>query len=215
MKEPQAFTAEAIRDERVKILQALKPLDATSITDHSLRAQYEGYTESSDTTHDSETETYFELIAELTDPAWEGVPFYIEAGKALEKAEVSITVNFKDVASGIFETKTCLSVGNQVILKISPEQTISLRLNAKSPGLGYQLETRTLSFTCENSGEIKNSYEKVLYDSIIGDQTLFTRTEEVLAAWKYITPILDAWSETPLYTYKKGTRGPEKRIIGI
>ena len=125
-----------------------------------------------------------------------------------------ITIKFKDVASGMFETQSCLSTGNVVKLTISPEQTMAITLNAKAPGLGFQLEPRTLKFTCQKGDEeIKNSYEKVLYDSIIGDCTLFTRTEEVLAAWKFISPIMELWQDLPLHTYQKGSNGPDQTII--
>jgi glucose-6-phosphate 1-dehydrogenase len=214
MREPASFTVEAIRDARMEALRALKPIDPDSLHETSLRAQYEGYKVSDDISDDSQTETYFELKAEVTLPEWEGVPIYIRSGKALDTAEVSITVHFKDVTTGMFETKSCLTSGNVVKLTISPEQTIAINLNAKEPGLGFQLEDRQLQFTCEKGDdEIKNSYEKVLYDSIISDQTLFTRTEEVLAAWDYITPILNNWNTVPLHSYQKGTRGPDKTII--
>lgn len=214
MREPPVFTAEAIRDARAEALQALIPVDMQNADSVIIRAQYEGYKVNDKIPQDSETETYFELKTELSLPEWEGVPFYICAGKALDTSEVSITVKFKDVASGMFETKTCLSVGNTVKLTISPEQTIDVILNAKAPGLGFQLEPRTLSFTCsEADSEIKNSYEKVLYDSIIGDCTLFTRTEEVLAAWEFITPIVETWDKLPLHTYQKGSNGPGQTII--
>ncbi|MFT7645244.1 MAG: glucose-6-phosphate 1-dehydrogenase [Candidatus Paceibacteria bacterium] len=213
MREPAEFTAEAIRSARTEALQALVPIDTSKLSTSVLRGQYEEY-KNNDTTLNSEIETYFELKTELSLPEWEGVPFYIRSGKALDNAEVSISVQFKDVASGMFETKTCLGVGNIITLHISPEQTISIKLNAKGPGLGYKLETRTLNFTCDKDDlEIKNSYEKVLYDSITGDCTLFTRTEEVLAAWKYISPIIEAWEDQPLYLYKKGSKGPYQTII--
>jgi len=215
MEQPESFTAKAIRCKRAEVFSALKPLDLDTLEESVLRAQYEGYKANDDIPDDSNTETYFELKAELDLPRWKGVPFYIQAGKALSREEVSITINFKDVASGLFETKSCLSVGNQIVLTISPEQTISITLNAKSPGLGYQLESRKLSIPCadKNSQEIQNSYEKVLFDSITGDHTLFTLTEEVLAAWKFITPILGAWHTLPLHTYKKDSTGPNKTIL--
>jgi glucose-6-phosphate 1-dehydrogenase len=213
MREPAEFTDEAIRNARTEALQALIPIDKNALETSVLRAQYEEYRDK-DITHNSEIETYFELKTELSLPEWEGVPFYIRSGKATDRAEVSISVQFKDVASGMFETKTCLGVGNIIKLTISPEQTISIKLNAKGPGLGFQLESRTLDFTCDKGDlEIKNAYEKVLYDSIIGDCTLFTRTEEVLAAWKYISPIIEAWQDLPLYSYKKGSSGPDQTII--
>jgi glucose-6-phosphate 1-dehydrogenase len=214
MREPKEFDVESIREARQEVLEALKPISIENLETNVLRGQYEEYKEDDSIPNDSQTETYFELKTEIKKPEWEGVPFYIKAGKALHKAEVSITIKLKDVAAGLFETDTCLSVGNSIKLTISPEQKIDIILNAKSPGLGYQLETRELSFTCnKSSDEIKNSYEKVLFDSITGDQTLFTRTEEVLAAWEFITPILENWNKLPLHTYKKGSEGPEETVI--
>ena len=210
LREPQEFTVDAVRAARSEVLEALAPADLEKLNETIVRAQYECYEAKTDSGEDSQTETYFSLKTKINLPEWEGVPFCIEAGKALAEAEVSVTIKLKDVATGLFETKSCLSVGNEIKLTISPEQTIDITLNAKSPGLGYQLETRTLSFTCQKGEEeIKNSYEKVLYDSIIGDQTLFTQTSEVLAAWKYITPILENWHTLPLHTYEKGSNGPD------
>lgn len=214
MSEPATFTADDIRTERAKVLQALPLITPDKLKTAALRAQYEGYTATEQALEDSDTETYFELRTELDIPQWTGVPFFLRAGKALDTAEVSVTIHLKDTTAGLFNTESCRSVGNQIKLTISPEQTIDIVLNAKSPGLGFQLETRTLSFTCNKTkGEIKNSYEKVLYDSIIGDQTLFTGTNEVLAAWRFITPILEQWHILPLLTYKKGSTGPDKTII--
>ncbi len=214
MKEPKKFTAAAIREARNEVLQSILPIDLDSIDMSALRAQYESYRINEKIPDDSETETYFELKVGLNMPEWKDVPFYIRAGKALDEAEVSVTIKLRDIATGMFDTALCNSVGNQIKLTIAPEQSISITLNAKSPGLGFQLEARTLSFTCDKGeSEIKNSYEKVLFDSIVGDQTLFTETEEVLAAWRFITPILEAWNTLPLYSYKKGSRGPGQSII--
>ncbi|MCB9815697.1 glucose-6-phosphate dehydrogenase [Candidatus Nomurabacteria bacterium] len=214
MKEPDTFTVEAIRDARTEVLESLRPVTKETLNDSVIRAQYDGYKSDEAIPNDSETETYFELKTFVDSPTWKDVPFFIQAGKALEVGEVSITINFKDVATGLFETKTCFSIGNQIKLTISPEQEIAITLNAKSPDLGYQLETRTLSYKCkEGENKIKNSYEKVLYDSIVGDQTLFTKTEEVHAAWKFITPILETWNKLPLHTYKKGSAGPVETLL--
>ncbi len=213
MREPEDFNAESVRLGRVEALEALRPIPLDKLDQHVLRAQYEGYREGEQVHHESETETYFEMKAFVDLPEWEDVPFIIKAGKALDEAEVSITINFHDVASGLFNTENCNSSGNQIKLNISPEQIMSITLNAKAPGLGYQLESRTLSFNCSKGvDEITNSYEKVLFDSIIGDQTLFTRTEEVLASWKFITPILENWHSVPLETYAKGSAGPNNHI---
>lgn len=213
MRQPESFAVEAIRSERCRALQAIKPIDPEQFATQLIRAQYEGYKADESIPDDSQTETYFELQTAVELPEWTGVPFYIKAGKALDHAEVSIIIKFKDVHDGMFETKSCLTTGNQVKLTISPEQTISIVLDAKSPGLGFQLETRELAFTCnKGSAEIKNSYEKVLYDAIVGDQMLFTRTDEVLAAWEFITPILEHWHTLPLHTYQTGSSGPEQSL---
>lgn len=212
MREPTEFTAEKIRQERTKILQALKPVSANDV----LRAQYDGYVANEDIPDDSTTETYFELKAEIDTPEWVGVPFYIRSGKALDTSEVSVAVRLRDVATGMFETSSCKSTGNQIKLTVQPEQKMSISLNAKAPGLGFQLEERTMSVSCECAkNEIKNSYEKVLYDAIAGDQTLFTTTEEVLAAWKFVTPILENWQENTLHLYDKGSVGPAETIIPL
>jgi len=214
MKEPASFKPEDIRRARANALKAIKPIDIKNIQNVVMRAQYEEYRENESIPNDSQTETYFELHTEFDTPEWAGVPFYVQSGKAVASSEVSITIKLKDVATGLFDTKSCLSVGNEIKLTISPEQTMEISLNAKSPGLGYQLETRKLSFTCaKNETELDNSYEKVLYDSIIGDQTLFTQTEEVLSAWKFITPILEHWHTIALYSYKKGSQGPTETIL--
>jgi len=210
MREPTQFTPEHIRAERARILQSLAPIAPGD----TVRGQYEGYIESDDIPNDSQTETYFELKAEVDTPEWAGVPFYIRAGKALDVAEVSIRIKLRDVATGMFETESCDSTGNEIILTVQPEQSMAITMNAKAPGLGFQLEQRTMSVACECAeDEIKNSYEKVLYDAIVGDQTLFTTTEEVLAAWQFVTPILEQWQDTPLQVYKKGSKGPETSII--
>ncbi|MCB9813993.1 glucose-6-phosphate dehydrogenase [Candidatus Nomurabacteria bacterium] len=214
MREPDNFNTDSIREARCEVLQALKEIPTDEFEASVLRGQYEDYQKNDIVADDSQTETYFELKAELDLSEWKGVPFYLSAGKALDKEEVSIVVKFLDICSGMFVTNTCLSVGNKITLTISPEQTIAITFNTKTPGLGFNLESQTLSFTCEKGDlDIKNAYEKVLYDSIIGDQTLFTHTKEVLAAWKFITPIIEEWDKLPLHQYKKGTKGPAKSII--
>lgn len=214
MREPATFTAEDIQNERARVLEALLPIRNDQLQLSVLRAQYEGYKTHEHIPDSSETETYFELKTEIDLPEWDGVPFYIRSGKALDSSEVSILVRFKDTLRCMFNTNNCRESGNTIKLIISPEQVIEISLNAKAPGLGYNLERRTLRFVCEKGDtEIKNSYEKILYDSISGDRTLFTKTAEVIAAWKYITPILEQWYDLPLHTYQKGTNGPNETII--
>lgn len=207
MEEPSVFSAEVIRACRANVLQKVKL--AHTLETAVIRGQYEGYTKEEIVPTTSQTETFFSLIAQVHNKRWKGVPFYIEAGKALHQNKVSITVIFKDSSSGLFDTSSCKTASNSIELTISPEQTLSVTLNAKAPGLKYQIEQRPLSITCASQDEIKNSYEKVLRDCIVGDQTLFTSTDEVFASWKFITPILKQWSTLPLHTYQKGSAGPK------
>jgi len=209
MDEPKSFTAGDIRTKRIEVLECLVPMDSDTVQTQVQRAQYQGYTQEKGVAEDSQTETFFRFTAQLSLPQWEGVPFHVEAGKALSKRKVVIEIHFKDVASGPFETQTCHTKGNMVTLTLSPEQAMSITLNAKKPGHGYQLESQTLSFTCrKDKQEGIDAYEKVLLDCITGDQTLFTKTEEVLASWKFITSILQNWHNIPLETYTQGGDGP-------
>jgi glucose-6-phosphate 1-dehydrogenase len=207
MDEPKILDTVHIRKNRAAILNQLKPFSAR--LDHFVRAQYEGYTtEVQDST--SQTETYFEVTTYIDAPHWEGVPFILKAGKALSEDGVSVKIFLKDVATGPFETKSCATVGNSIEFIISPKQQTRITLNMKKPGRKYQVESKTLSYSWEDSElQFVNAYEKVLLDCIEGDQTVFTTKEEVLASWKYITSIVHSMKDTPLYTYVKGSTGPE------
>lgn len=216
MDEPACFDAAHIRANRLAILKKLKPITPATIKDTYVRAQYQGYKKTKGVSATSRTETYFQLKAELTDPDWKGVPIYISSGKALNEPKVEVVVHFNDIASGLFLTHSCQTSANEIRLTISPRQKMSITLNAKEPGLGYQLESRTLEFDCElGKSEVTNSYEKVLLDCINGDQTLFTTTDEVKAQWKYINTIIKNVSAVPLQTYKQGSRGPKHTLFDV
>ena len=207
MEEPKSFDAEEIRTKRAYVLKHIAPI--TDYEKNVLRAQYEGYSATQGVQEDSKTETYFILKTFVTTPRWENVPFIIASGKALKEKKVVIEVFFKDIATGLFDTESCNSTENKMTLFIEPTQLMQIRLNAKAPGLGYQLHQRELSFECISDDEVKNAYEKVLLDCIAGDQTLFTSTQEVFAAWDFITPILKNLNTLPLHTYPKGSDGPK------
>lgn len=209
MDEPEQLDATHIRRNRAKILLKLIPITQETINNSVVRAQYEGYLDTDGVTKNSETETYFEFKTFIDTEIWKGVPFVIKAGKALAEEKVSIEILFHDVASGPFLSQTCDTVGNSIILTISPEQSMHMTINVKQPGYGYQVEPKTLSYVWDttHTPEI-NAYQKVLLDCIEGDQTLFTRAEEVLASWKFISSIMEQWHAVPLQIYKKGSQGP-------
>lgn len=208
MDEPEEFTAEHIRERRAAILQKLVPFTSASASE-VVRGQYAGYTDIAGVALDSVTETYFEFKTTIDTDTWSGVPFYISGGKALRHEEVTVEIMFKEVATGPFVTK-----GNTIILTVSPVQSMNITLNVKKPGHGYTLEPNTLSFAWdeENRGVV-NAYEKVLLDCIGGDRTIFTKTEEVLASWKFISSITDIWNDVPLQIYQQGSDGPEHSLF--
>jgi glucose-6-phosphate 1-dehydrogenase len=214
MDEPSAFNAEQIREHRAQILQKLIPYTKDTIVGNVVRAQYEGFRATKGVSEGSETETYFEFKTYIDSETWRDVPFYISGGKALRQDQVIVEILFHDVHTGPFEPADKTTVGNSVILTISPVQSMNITLNVKKPGHGYELETNTLSFAWDEGNEKGyTAYEKVLQDCIHGDQTLFTKTEEVLASWKFITSITDHWDAVPLQTYEEGSSGPLHSLI--
>ena len=208
MSQPSSFDAEHIRRERAYILNSLKPYSRTTERE-VVRAQYDGFRDTAGVDSESETETYFEVTTELSNNDWRGVPITISAGKGLDEAVVRATVCFKPVDDGLFTADNYHVTPNKIILTLNPKLDIALILNNKKPGYDYRVEPDRLDFDCRSEdGAITNSYEKVLLDCICGDQTLFTSTEEVLAAWKYVSSILEAWHKVPMQTYTKGSSGP-------
>jgi len=206
MDEPATFTAADIRAARAKVLEKLIPLTPATIASQVTRGQYEGYRDTQGVAPNSQTETFFAFTAYIDNETWRDIPFHIEAGKSMTERKVEIELLFKDVASGPFETKSCHTAGNKITLTLSPEQAMHITINAKAPGLGYQLESQTLSFACAKEHESIDAYEKVLLDCILGDQTLFTDTKEVLG--RFIMSILENWDEVPIQTYTQGSAGP-------
>ncbi|MFT5037418.1 MAG: glucose-6-phosphate 1-dehydrogenase [Candidatus Azotimanducaceae bacterium] len=216
MEEPKEFNVKQIHKQRAAILKQLKPHTKKSIKAGFLRAQYSSYKNIKGVAKKSATETFFELHTELNDPAWKGVPILLKAGKGLSEAKVEIEIILKNVSTGPFLTDSCRALPNCVKLTISPKQTMQITLNAKAPGLKYRLEPRTLVFDCPTADtEVTNSYEKVLLDCIVGDQTLFMTTEEVLSQWKYINSVLKYMHTVPLQTYKQGSAGPKHKLFDV
>jgi glucose-6-phosphate 1-dehydrogenase len=213
MDEPQSLHADDVRLKRAEILGKLEMIDSLTVAQRAVRASYEDYTKAEGVGAQSETETYFEFVTHIQTETWKGVPFYVRAGKAMLKEKVEVVIEFFDVATGPFETEDCPTVGNTIVLSLSPTQAIDITLNTKKPGSGYGIESQTISYTWKDPTTAQfTAYEKVLYDCICGDQTVFTKTDEVLASWKFITSITDAWHQIPLQTYKKGSSGPEHSL---
>jgi len=212
MEDPQELKAEAIRPLRAALLKQLIPIPASQLADHVTRGQYQGYRDEHAVGDESQTETYFRLVAQLDNDRWRGVPFILESGKKLAENNVEIVITFKESASCVCPADDHSHHRNILTIRVQPDEGISIRFWAKKPGLTYELEPKTLSFFYKDSAaelQLPDAYEKVLYDCIRGDQTLFASTDEVTAAWAFITPILENWHTLPLLEYEPGSPGPQ------
>ncbi len=200
MDKPESLEASFLRKERAKILKNLKPFTQKSIAGGAVRGQYEGYRSEPGVSEHSQTETYFRLETYIETSRWKNVPFYLESGKSLAETKTEIDVYFKNEEGE--------SRQNILTFRIQPDEGIKIRFWVKTPGFGLDVEPKTLKFRYSDFpslSDLPDAYEHVLYDAIIGDQTLFTSTDEVLSAWKYITPIINLWNIVPLTSYKKGS----------
>lgn len=208
MEDPVVFEAESIRKSRAKVLSELSLISKEEIQKLVVRGQYEGYLSEQSVMPDSKTETYFRVEARIENKRWEGVPFFLESGKGLGKSEVEIEVIFrkKDSCLCPLDAEEGISK-NKIIFRVQPNEGIDISFWAKQPGFEMKLEPKTLSFSYkknENAISAPDAYERVVYDCVAGDQALFASTEEVLASWKFITPIIENWNDLPILKYKKG-----------
>jgi glucose-6-phosphate 1-dehydrogenase len=200
MEAPKNFDASSIRKERAKILSLLKPYNDKNIKKMANRGQYEGYINEKGVKRNSQTETYFRLETYIENSRWKGVPFYLESGKGLNESKSEIDIYFKNEHDSERQ--------NILTFRIQPDEGIKIRFFVKTPGFDTVTEPKILKFKYSDHPTLQtlpDAYERVLYDAIKGDQTLFTSTDEVLHAWKFITPILSLWRAIPLNIYKKGS----------
>jgi glucose-6-phosphate 1-dehydrogenase len=226
MEPPIAFDANAVRDEKVKVLHALQPITGRDVLTNTIRAQYgpgwvggrqvPGYLQEKGVAPNSTTETYVALKLYIDNWRWAGVPFYLRTGKYLPKRVTEIAIQFKKAPLMLFKRSDAQSQvePNVLTLRIQPDEGISLKFGAKVPGTDMQIRSVNMDFFYGSSfvREQPEAYERLLLDCMIGDSTLFTRRDEVEAAWAFIQGILDEWqneSRDTLLTYEAGTWGPQ------
>lgn len=205
MEHPKKLEARAMRRARADVFQKTR-VRARSL----VRGQYDGYKTEAGVAPGSDTETYFAMEARVGSRRWKGVPFLLTSGKALRDAEVSISVFFKP-APCLCPDAHAHAHQNALSFRISPKEEIAALFWAKRPGFNFQLEPKELSFSFGEgmlAHQIPDAYERVLYDCIRGDQTLFASTEEVNRQWNIITPLLRQLKKLPLRKYAKGSAGP-------
>jgi glucose-6-phosphate 1-dehydrogenase len=197
-------TVASIRAARAEVLESL------SAPKSVVKGQYREFTKTQGVAPDSQTETYFKIETELTSERWKGVAITLEAGKALDKNCNEVVVTFRPQVNWRSETEPHVKDHRNVLsMQFSPEQRITLSVWVKKPGFSFALEERVLELSRGEAVDTYSpeAYERVLYDCIAGDQTRFVSGDEVMAAWKFITPLLQA-SDIPLSLYEAGTEGP-------
>lgn len=226
MEPPVSFDADAVRDEKSKLLKAIQSLKAETVLTQTVRGQYgEGmvngkslpaYRSESRVASDSTTETYAALKLTIDNWRWAGVPFYLRTGKRLPKRMTEIAVQFKQVPSLLFQnTSIDRLTPNFLVLRIQPDEGINFQFGAKIPGPTMQIGTVKMDFCyADYFGTTPSTgYETLLYDCAIGDATLFQRKDNVELGWSIVSPILDVWGATPprnFPNYAAGTWGPSQ-----
>lgn len=223
MEPPVSMSPKGIRDEKVKALGAVDILAASEVAAEVVRGQYRagwvggakvpGYLDEKGVAADSRTETYLAMRLRIDNWRWAGVPFYLRTGKCLPRRVTEVALQFSGVPHLPFApTQAAQLSPNALVLRIQPDEGITLRFGAKVPGQTFDVRTVSMDFSygAAFAEEAPEAYERLLLDALLGDPTLFIRTDEVEQAWRIVQPLLDAWAEdrTPPAGYDAGTWGP-------
>ena len=222
MEPPTSLSADAIRDEKVKVLRSLRPLTGKDVFDHVVRAQYTpglingqpvtGYREADGVPKDSATETYVALQVYIDNWRWAGVPFFIRTAKRMPKGGTEIAITFKSVPRVLFNQSGHGVDENVLVIRIQPDEGVSLRMSAKMPGSSLRIEPVKMDFHYGTSfgKATPEAYERLLLDAMSGDATLFARRDEVEEAWAFVDGIEEAWKTRTddLAFYDAGSWGP-------
>jgi len=223
MEPPATFEANALRDEKVKVLRALQDVTPEVVRHDVVRGQYgpgwvggapvPGYREEPNVDPQSETETFVAAKLGIDDWRWSGVPFYVRVGKRLPKRSTEIAIQFKEVPHRLFVESSSDPEPNLLAIRIQPDEGIMLRFGAKIPGLGIDVRSVTMDFTYGSAFAVDSpdAYETLILDALLGDASLFTRADEVETAWAIVDPIIAAWADDgppDFPNYEAGTWGP-------
>jgi glucose-6-phosphate 1-dehydrogenase len=220
MEPPINLKASSIHDEKVKVLEAIRPFDLKQLNKYAVRGQYgsgfingqpvKGYREEDNVARDSNVETYVALELFIDNWRWSGVPFYLRAGKRLPKRVTEIAITFKNVPGYLFQS----GEQNTLVIRIQPDEGISLKMNCKVPGMSTQIQPVKMDFLygAYFGSALSEAYERLICDCMAGDSTLFARIDEVMASWRLLTPLIYRWREDKAKdfpNYASGTWGPE------
>ena len=213
MEPPSSFQADAVRNEKVKVLEAIRPMTPKQVLTSTVRGQYAGYRAEPKVSPSSATETYAALKLHVENWRWAGVPFYLRSGKRLGKRDTEIVIQFRRPPLMLFDGAVDGIEPNRLVIHVQPDEGIEIQMKAKRPGPEVALTTVKLNFSYRDFGETTaaTGYERLLYDAMVGDTTLFHRADMVEAAWKIATPVLDVWQSLPpreFPNYAAGSNGP-------
>lgn len=225
MEPPSIFDSESIRNESVKVLQALRPIKPTEILENVVRGQYietmvddviqKGYRQEKDVLPNSKTETYVAMRVFVDNWRWGDVPFYIRTGKQLQEHVTEVVIHLKPAPHQLFKQRCVAQSTNMIILRISPDAGVAVDFGMKIPGAGYKVQNVNMAFHYSDlaQNKIPEAYERLLLDCMIGDSTLYARADAVKSSWKFLDPVLSAWKDNPdipLYFYECNTWGPKE-----
>lgn len=226
MEPPVAFDADSVREQKVQVFRSIRPMKPEDVARHTVRGQYgpgtvggqsvPGYRQEPGVKPDSRTETFVTVEFHVDNWRWAGVPFYVRTGKRLSQRVTEIAVRLKRTPHALFAHTPTDGIGANVItMRIQPDEGISILFGAKPPGWQMTAAPVSMDFSYDKAfgGNTPEAYETLLLDAMRGDATLFTRSDEVEAEWKIITPIEDAWAQMPppqFPNYAAGSNGPQE-----
>jgi glucose-6-phosphate 1-dehydrogenase len=222
MEPPVTFDAESVREEKVKVLKAVRRVPGNEVESCAVRGQYTrgwvwgeevpGYREEKNVAPDSTTETYVALKLFIDNWRWAGVPFYVRTGKRLPKRVTEIAVQFKPTPHAPFAGAGEIEP-NVLVVRVQPEEGISMKIGAKVPGTGFEIRSVNMDLLYGTAflEEVPDAYQRLLLDLLLGDPTLFIRADEAEGAWEILDPVVRAWTESEKVSpYPAGTWGPEE-----
>lgn len=228
MEPPKNCSASSIHDEKVKVLESIRPFPKNQLDRYAIRGQYgpgyvngeavKGYREEANVDPGSIVETYVALKLYIDNWRWAEVPFYLRAGKRLPKRATEIAVTFKRSPGYLFQGATSLIEANTLVIRIQPDEGISFKINCKVPALNNVIQPVKMDFRYGSyfGSTPPEAYERLICDCMAGDNTLFARDDEVLMSWKLLTPLVHHWKKQPINTfpnYSSGTWGPKEADI--
>lgn len=217
MEPPASFAADSLRNEKAKVFSAIRPIQANEVAQHTVRGQYRGYQDAEGVKPNSETATYVALRYYIDNWRWQGVPFYLRSGKALAEKTTEITIFFKQPPHMMFPLPAGTEIpANYLSICVQPDEGIHFSFQAKVPDTAAEMRPVDMSFHYDDSfgrTAIPEAYERLLFDALKGDASLFTRGDAIELAWQLVDPILEGWATEaapPIAIYEPGSWGPRE-----